>query len=148
MKAALSAAKKQRPQATPDDKSARITTVSIDKEEVGEPTNKFRRSSKALLSAKPSSSEKSSPRPQPCDAERRPRPGEKRAPLRRDSGELKKAIFVRNLPFDATPHAVAGVLSKFGGVERVFLVRNEAGECKGTAFVYFEKEVCALSPTY
>lgn len=73
--------------------------------------------------------------------EGRTEPGASREFQARGGKQLEKAVFVRNLPFDATPQAVSGILSRFGKVEEVFLVRNDAGECKGTAFVYFESEV-------
>lgn len=55
--------------------------------------------------------------------------------------QLSHAVFVRNLPFDVEADSVTSVLQQFGNVTKTFLVKNDMGEGKGAAFVYFDKAV-------
>lgn len=52
----------------------------------------------------------------------------------------KRVLFLRNLPFDTTRHDLFRLLSKFGHIQSIYLVRDKStGMLKGTAFVTFSK---------
>ncbi|KAL8272054.1 hypothetical protein Esti_003989 [Eimeria stiedai] len=57
--------------------------------------------------------------------------------------QLSRAVFVRNLPFDADEASVSLLLGQFGSLKKTFLVKNELGEGKGVAFVYFDDAASA-----
>jgi nucleolar protein 4 len=57
-----------------------------------------------------------------------------------DSLRQKRTLFLRNLPFDTTRHDLFKLLSRFGHIQSIYLVRDKSTEMlKGTAFVTFTK---------
>ncbi|KAK1444113.1 RNA-binding motif protein 14b like protein [Babesia gibsoni] len=59
------------------------------------------------------------------------------APLQKDS-EIDRSIFVRNLSYESTEEALRDYLSTFGDVESCRICKDEKGNSRGTAFVYFK----------
>lgn len=73
--------------------------------------------------------------------EKQDQPKEKPRKQQQQKQQLCHAVFVRNLPFDVDSDTVASVLQQFGSVQNTFIVKNEMGEGKGAAFVYFADAV-------
>ncbi|CDI76277.1 hypothetical protein, conserved [Eimeria acervulina] len=57
--------------------------------------------------------------------------------------QLSRCVFVRNLPFDVNEEELSAALQQFGGLEKIYLIKNDRGECKGAAFAYFADAIAA-----
>lgn len=62
--------------------------------------------------------------------------------LQYNTGMEKNKLFIKNLPFDVTKHALEQIFGQHGKLKEVRLVTFRSGKPKGLAFVEYLDEVC------
>ncbi|GKY97770.1 hypothetical protein MPSEU_000735200 [Mayamaea pseudoterrestris] len=55
----------------------------------------------------------------------------------------KRALFIRNLPFDVSRHDLFELFRKYGKIDSIYLCKGENGIAKGTAFLNYVKPAAA-----